>query len=74
MLGVITAESAGSIRLHEKLGFRVVGNYEAVGFKFDSGRCRGCPHSCGHNPAQHVRHRHVSCGDLLAYAGDEMLP
>lgn len=35
MIGVITAESKGSIRLHEKLGFRVVGNYEAVGFKFD---------------------------------------
>lgn len=35
MIGVITSESAGSIRLHEKLGFRVVGNYEAVGFKFD---------------------------------------
>ena len=35
MIGVITAESTGSIRLHEKLGFRVVGAYEAVGFKFD---------------------------------------
>jgi len=35
MIAVITSESAGSIRLHEKLGFRVVGNYEAVGFKFD---------------------------------------
>src|SRR5690606_12596120 len=35
MIGVITAESRGSIRLHEKLGFRVVGQYEAVGFKFD---------------------------------------
>ena len=35
MIGVITAESAGSIRLHEKLGFREVGRYEAVGFKFD---------------------------------------
>lgn len=35
MIGVITAESKGSIRLHEKLGFRVVGTYEAVGFKFD---------------------------------------
>jgi L-amino acid N-acyltransferase YncA len=35
MIGVITAESKGSLRLHEKLGFRVVGNYEAVGFKFD---------------------------------------
>ena len=35
MIGVITSESAGSIRLHEKLGFRTVGTYEAVGFKFD---------------------------------------
>jgi phosphinothricin acetyltransferase len=35
MIGVITAESEGSIRLHERLGFRVVGTYEAVGFKFD---------------------------------------
>ena len=35
MIGVITAESAGSIRLHEKLGFRIVGRYEAVGFKFE---------------------------------------
>jgi phosphinothricin acetyltransferase len=35
MIGVITAESTGSIRLHEKLGFRVVGTYTQVGFKFD---------------------------------------
>ncbi|HEV7277940.1 MAG TPA: GNAT family N-acetyltransferase [Devosiaceae bacterium] len=35
MIGVITAESKGSIRLHEKLGFRVVGTYQSVGFKFD---------------------------------------
>jgi L-amino acid N-acyltransferase YncA len=35
MIAVITAESAGSIRLHEKLGFREVGRYEAVGYKFD---------------------------------------
>lgn len=35
MLGVITGESTGSIRLHEKLGFRTVGTYEAIGFKFD---------------------------------------
>ena len=35
MIGVITAESSGSIRLHEKLGFRIVGSYQAVGFKFD---------------------------------------
>jgi L-amino acid N-acyltransferase YncA len=35
MIAVITAETTGSIRLHEKLGFRVVGTYEAVGYKFD---------------------------------------
>lgn len=35
MVAVITAERANSIRLHEKLGFRHVGRYEAVGFKFD---------------------------------------
>lgn len=35
MIAVITAEGTGSIRLHEKLGFREVGRYEAVGFKFD---------------------------------------
>lgn len=35
MIGVITAESAGSIRLHEKFGFRHVGRHEALGFKFD---------------------------------------
>ncbi len=35
MIGVITAESEGSIRLHGKLGFREVGRYEAVGYKFD---------------------------------------
>jgi L-amino acid N-acyltransferase YncA len=35
MIAVITAESAGSLRLHEKLGFREVGRYEAVGFKFE---------------------------------------
>lgn len=35
MIGVITAESKGSVRLHEKLGFRVVGTYTEVGFKFD---------------------------------------
>ena len=35
MLAVITAERANSIRLHEKLGFRHVGRYEALGFKFD---------------------------------------
>jgi L-amino acid N-acyltransferase YncA len=35
MLAVITAERANSIRLHEKAGFRKVGHYDAVGFKFD---------------------------------------
>jgi phosphinothricin acetyltransferase len=35
MIAVITAERANSIRLHEKLGFRKVGQYEAVGYKFD---------------------------------------
>jgi phosphinothricin acetyltransferase len=35
MLAVITAERANSIRLHEKHGFRLVGRYEALGYKFD---------------------------------------
>ncbi len=35
MLAVITAERADSIRLHEKHGFRLVGRYEALGYKFD---------------------------------------
>lgn len=35
MIAVITAERANSIRLHEKAGFRHVGRYEAVGYKFD---------------------------------------
>ncbi len=35
MIAVITAERANSVRLHEKAGFRHVGRYEAVGFKFD---------------------------------------
>lgn len=35
MLAVITGERANSIRLHEKMGFRKVGHYDAVGFKFD---------------------------------------
>jgi phosphinothricin acetyltransferase len=34
MIAVITAERANSVRLHEKAGFRHVGRYEAVGFKF----------------------------------------
>jgi phosphinothricin acetyltransferase len=35
MIAVITAERANSVRLHEKAGFRYVGTYEAVGFKFE---------------------------------------
>ena len=35
MIAVITAESEASLRLHEKLGFRTVGRYEAVGYKFE---------------------------------------
>jgi phosphinothricin acetyltransferase len=35
MIAVITAERANSVRLHEKAGFRHVGRYEAVGYKFD---------------------------------------
>jgi len=35
MLAVITGESAASIRLHERLGFRRVGTYERIGYKFD---------------------------------------
>ena len=35
MLAVITAERANSIRIHEKHGFRMIGRYEALGYKFD---------------------------------------
>jgi len=35
MLAVITAERQNSIRLHEKHGFRFIGRYEALGYKFD---------------------------------------
>ena len=35
MLAGITADTANSIALHEKFGFRRVGYYDAVGFKFD---------------------------------------
>ena len=35
MLAVITAERTNSIRLHEKHGFRFIGKYEALGYKFD---------------------------------------
>lgn len=34
MIAVITAERANSVRLHEKAGFRHVGRYDAVGYKF----------------------------------------
>jgi L-amino acid N-acyltransferase YncA len=32
---VITADTVNSIAIHEKFGFRHVGRYEAVGYKFD---------------------------------------
>ena len=35
MIAVITAERANSVRLHEKHGFRLIGRYEALGYKFD---------------------------------------
>ncbi len=35
MLAVITAERANSIRLHEKHGFRMIGRYPELGYKFD---------------------------------------
>ena len=35
MLAVITADTANSIAIHEKFGFRRVGHYTAVGYKFD---------------------------------------
>ena len=34
LIAVITAENAASIRLHEKLGFRVTGEKKECGFKF----------------------------------------
>lgn len=34
LIGAIESENAASIRLHEKLGFRVVGRYSEVGKKF----------------------------------------
>src|SRR5436190_19507302 len=34
MLAVITAERENSIRLHVKHGFRMIGTYEALGYKF----------------------------------------
>ena len=34
-IGGITLPNAPSVRLHETLGFRHVGDYEAVGYKFD---------------------------------------
>lgn len=35
MLAVITAERENSVRLHEKHGFRLIGRYAALGYKFD---------------------------------------
>jgi phosphinothricin acetyltransferase len=35
MLGVISEEVAVSVRLHEKLGFRLAGRFPALGYKFD---------------------------------------
>ncbi len=35
MLAVITAERENSIRLHARHGFRMIGRYEALGYKFD---------------------------------------
>jgi L-amino acid N-acyltransferase YncA len=35
MLAVITAERENSIRLHAGHGFRMIGRYEALGYKFD---------------------------------------
>lgn len=35
MLAVITAERENSIKLHSKHGFRMIGRYEALGYKFD---------------------------------------
>lgn len=35
MLAVITADTANSIAIHEKFGFKRVGYYNEVGFKFD---------------------------------------
>ncbi|MDB5506979.1 MAG: N-acetyltransferase [Devosia sp.] len=35
MLGVITADSAASIKLHERLGFRHIGLHQGLGYKFD---------------------------------------
>lgn len=35
MIGIITAENANSVALHERLGFHQAGHYTAVGLKFD---------------------------------------
>lgn len=35
MIGVIDAENVGSIRFHEKYGFKIVGIIKESGFKFD---------------------------------------
>jgi L-amino acid N-acyltransferase YncA len=35
MIGIITAENANSVGLHERLGFHKAGYYNSVGLKFD---------------------------------------
>ena len=35
MLAIISAERENSIRLHERHGFRLVGRYQSLGYKFD---------------------------------------
>ena len=35
MIAVITSEGAGSVALHEKLGFHHIGRHEKLGLKFD---------------------------------------
>ncbi|MBO5780048.1 MAG: N-acetyltransferase [Muribaculaceae bacterium] len=35
LIACITAENVGSIRFHERLGFKVVSHFEEVGFKFN---------------------------------------
>ena len=35
MIAVITSEGAGSVALHEKLGFRHIGRHDKLGLKFD---------------------------------------
>jgi L-amino acid N-acyltransferase YncA len=35
MVGSVDAENIGSLRFHERLGFKRVGRFEQVGFKFN---------------------------------------